>query len=90
MRHLSVLLAPLLLGGCTAAAWPSSVDPFLYDAYGRVVVPAAPAQSAQPAQPVQSSGECREYRQSIRIGDQEQPGYGVACRRPDGSWQIVN
>ena len=86
MRRLSVMLAPLLLGGCTAAAWPSSVDPLLYDAYGRVVVPVALA----PAQPAESDSECREYQQTLRIGDKEQPGYGFACRRPDGSWQIVN
>jgi len=30
---------------------------------------------------------CREYRQTIVIGGQQQQGYGTACRQPDGSWQ---
>ncbi len=31
---------------------------------------------------------CREYRQTIVIGGQQQQAYGTACRQPDGSWQI--
>ncbi len=32
---------------------------------------------------------CREFIQTIIIGDREEQGYGTACRQPDGSWQIV-
>jgi len=32
---------------------------------------------------------CREYRQTVKIGDEEQKAYGTACRQPDGSWKIV-
>lgn len=32
--------------------------------------------------------QCREYTQTIRIGDQIQESYGIACLRPDGSWQV--
>ena len=36
-----------------------------------------------------SSGNyCREFQQTIVVGGRAQEGYGVACRQPDGSWQI--
>lgn len=36
-----------------------------------------------------ASGQyCREYQQSITVGGQSHEGYGVACRQPDGSWEI--
>jgi surface antigen len=39
----------------------------------------------------QTSGQyCREYRQVVIIGGQEQDAYGTACRQPDGSWMINN
>ena len=31
---------------------------------------------------------CREYRQTIVIGGQQEQSYGTACRQPDGTWQI--
>lgn len=31
---------------------------------------------------------CREFTETINVGGQLQQGYGVACRQPDGSWQI--
>ena len=33
---------------------------------------------------------CREYQTSVVIGDQMQQAYGVACRQPDGSWQVID
>jgi surface antigen len=33
---------------------------------------------------------CREYVTTIIIGGEEQQGYGMACRQPDGSWLIVS
>lgn len=37
------------------------------------------------------SGEyCREYTQTITVGGETEKGYGTACRRPDGSWQIIS
>ena len=37
-----------------------------------------------------SNGEpCREFTQTIIIGEREEQGYGTACRQPDGIWQIV-
>ena len=33
---------------------------------------------------------CREYRQTVTIGNHEQEAYGTACRQPDGSWLIQN
>jgi surface antigen len=32
---------------------------------------------------------CREYTQTVMIGGEESKAYGTACRRPDGSWEIV-
>ncbi len=32
---------------------------------------------------------CREYTQTVMIGGQESKAYGTACRRPDGTWEIV-
>lgn len=38
-----------------------------------------------------ASGQyCREYQQTISVGGKTANGYGVACRQPDGSWQIQN
>jgi len=33
---------------------------------------------------------CREFQHDITVGGRTQEGYGVACRQPDGSWQIVS
>ncbi len=33
---------------------------------------------------------CREYTQTINIGDRTEQAYGTACRQPDGTWQIVS
>jgi surface antigen len=35
-------------------------------------------------------GTCRSYSHTIYINGQPQRGQGVACRNPDGSWQIVS
>lgn len=32
---------------------------------------------------------CREYAQTILIGGEQHKAYGTACRRPDGTWEIV-
>ena len=31
---------------------------------------------------------CREYLQEVWVGGQKVHAYGVACRRPDGSWLL--
>ena len=31
---------------------------------------------------------CREFQQTVVIGGREEDAYGVACRQPDGSWEI--
>jgi len=36
-----------------------------------------------------NTGEyCREFQQTVVIGGKEEQAYGVACRKPDGSWEI--
>jgi hypothetical protein len=32
---------------------------------------------------------CREYTTPITVGGRVVQGYGIACPRPDGTWQIV-
>lgn len=32
---------------------------------------------------------CREFQQQVQIGGKEHQAYGVACRRSDGSWEIM-
>ena len=32
---------------------------------------------------------CREYQTTIVIDGRPQTGYGTACRRPDGNWQVA-
>ena len=37
----------------------------------------------------QSGEYCREYEQTVTIGDETQAAYGTACRQPDGKWRVV-
>lgn len=32
---------------------------------------------------------CREFRETVSIGDRTEEAYGIACRQPDGSWRVV-
>lgn len=37
-----------------------------------------------------SSGDyCREFQHTIFVDGQAEEGYGTACRKPDGSWEIL-
>ncbi len=31
---------------------------------------------------------CREFQQTVVIGGRQEDAYGVACRQPDGAWEI--
>ena len=31
---------------------------------------------------------CREFQQTVIIGGKEEQAYGIACRQPDGAWEI--
>ncbi|MCR9257196.1 MAG: RT0821/Lpp0805 family surface protein [Alphaproteobacteria bacterium] len=33
---------------------------------------------------------CREFQQTVTIGGRTEEAYGVACRQPDGTWEIQN
>ncbi|MEM7121644.1 MAG: RT0821/Lpp0805 family surface protein [Pseudomonadota bacterium] len=33
---------------------------------------------------------CREYQTVVYVGGRTESGYGTACYRPDGSWEIIN
>lgn len=52
------------------------------DAYGRVV----PTRDGRDT----VGRYCREFQQQIVVGQRSQSGYGVACRQPDGAWEIVS
>ena len=31
---------------------------------------------------------CREFQQTVTIGGETEEAYGIACQRPDGSWEM--
>lgn len=33
---------------------------------------------------------CREFQQTVNVGGGPEQIHGIACRRPDGTWQIVS
>ncbi len=35
-----------------------------------------------------SNEYCREFQQTVVIGGDQEQAYGVACRQPDGQWEI--
>lgn len=37
----------------------------------------------------QAQPYCREYTQTMKVGNTLQKGYGTACMQADGSWQIM-
>ena len=46
--------------------------------------------TAQPAYQDSSGKYCREFQQTVIIGNETHDAYGTACRQPDGSWQIIS
>lgn len=39
---------------------------------------------------VSSAGNyCREFQQTVTIGNKTEQAYGTACRQPDGRWRLV-
>lgn len=45
--------------------------------------------SITPTRTYQQNGQyCREYKQTISVGGQNENAYGTACRQPDGTWKI--
>lgn len=44
----------------------------------------------EPAYEREPGEYCREYQQTVTIGGKTEKAYGTACRKPDGSWEIVN
>lgn len=40
---------------------------------------------------VSTSGRyCREFQQEVSIGGRTEQAYGTACRKPDGSWEVIS
>ncbi len=48
--------------------------------------------SVTPTRAGRSSSDeyCREYQTTVTIGGRTEQAYGIACRKPDGSWQTGN
>ena len=44
----------------------------------------------EPAYKNQAGQYCREFQQQVTIAGKQQEAYGRACRKPDGSWEIVS
>lgn len=43
-----------------------------------------------PVRSYQTNGDyCREYQTTVTINGKAEKSYGTACRKPDGTWQIV-
>lgn len=36
-----------------------------------------------------SGRQCREFQHTVTIGGRTEQAYGIACRQPDGSWEVV-
>lgn len=45
--------------------------------------------STMNAQPAAGNAYCREYIQTITVGNKTKEAYGKACFQPDGSWKII-
>ena len=45
---------------------------------------------AEPAFQNNAGEYCREFQQTVTIGNEQHDAYGTACRKPDGSWEIVS
>ncbi|MGY8961162.1 MAG: RT0821/Lpp0805 family surface protein, partial [Alphaproteobacteria bacterium] len=43
----------------------------------------------KPAYRAPSGEYCREYQQTVTVAGKSEEAYGKACRKPDGSWEIV-
>jgi surface antigen len=37
-----------------------------------------------------NSLDCREFHQTLRLGDVVETGYATACRAPDGKWRLLS
>ncbi|MDG1708547.1 MAG: RT0821/Lpp0805 family surface protein [Emcibacteraceae bacterium] len=48
------------------------------------------AVTPQPAYEATDGQYCREYQQTVTIGNEPETAYGTACRMPDGTWKIIN
>ncbi len=44
----------------------------------------------RPAYQASTGQYCREFQQSVTVGNQTKDAYGTACRQPDGTWKIIS
>jgi hypothetical protein len=70
----------------SVSAYPSSY-PSPYSGPNYVAPPELP--TPQPVTYIDNGNYCRQYSQTIRIGNRVRESYGTACLQPDGSWHIV-
>src|SRR5690242_1246169 len=77
-----------------APVYPAYPYPYYYYPPPAVVYQAPPPVAYQAPQSGIALGRdvgqgCREYTAPVNVGGRIVQGYGVACPRADGSWQIV-
>lgn len=81
-----------------APVYPGYAYPYYYYPPPAVVYQAPPAAYYQAPYQAPQSGialgrdvgqGCREYTAPVNVGGRVVQGYGIACPRADGSWQIV-
>ena len=93
-------LVGVLLGGGLAALLSDLDRRYVTDAFERAEgYPGQPTPWVNPGTghsgdvvflPGERSGRaCREYRSRVRIDGRIEEAWGVACRRPDGTWEVV-
>ena len=77
--------------------WYAGPSPFFFYPPFPAVVPVAPMPPAASSpiwvlrEGVDRNGNlCREFQQTVNVGGGPEQIHGIACRRPDGTWQIVS
>lgn len=82
----SAIIAGLIggaIGGLLTSSGPTALSP--HEAQ------ASPWASFVPGGPTASQARyCREFSKNAHIHGRQQEIYGLACRQPDGSWEVVS
>ena len=82
----SAIIAGLIggaIGGLLTNSRPAAISPY-YAPAGQWAPPLPGGLAASPAR------YCREFSKNAYIQGRQQEIYGLACRQPDGSWEVVS
>lgn len=58
-------------------------------ALGGLVLTCSACVVAPSPAPMAVTQNCRPFTQTITVDGKSQPGYGVECQQPDGTWTVV-